>query len=114
VEVEAYKFGYVKVAGNEYRRDIVIFPDRVSPDWWREEGHLLSLADLAAVLEYAPEVLVVGTGAYGMMEVPRTLVDELENRGIEVLVAKTGDAVRKFNALTAAGRRVVAALHLTC
>ncbi|UCE26275.1 MAG: Mth938-like domain-containing protein [Candidatus Coatesbacteria bacterium] len=114
VIIEAYKFGYIRVDGVEYDRDVVIFPDRVSPEWWRDEGHNLSLNDLTEVLEYGPEVLVVGTGAHGVMKVPQTVAKELQTRGIELRAAKTSEAVETFNELLAAGRRVVAALHLTC
>jgi hypothetical protein len=114
VEIEAYKFGYIRIDGVEYDRDVIIFPDRVSPEWWREEGHSLSLSDLTEVLEYEPDVLVIGTGAHGVMKVPQTVAEELEAQGIEVRVAKTAAAVEEFNAFIAAGRRAVAALHLTC
>jgi hypothetical protein len=114
VEIEAYKFGYIRIDGAKYDRDVIIFPNRVSPEWWREEGHGLSLNDLTEVLEYEPDVLVIGTGAYGAMKVPETVVDELQTQGIEVHVAKTDEAVKTFNELIAAGRRAVAALHLTC
>lgn len=114
MEIEAYKFGYIRINGVEYDRDVIIFPDRVSPGWWREEGHDLSLRDLTEVLEYEPAVLVVGTGAHGVMKIPQAVAEELEARGIEVRVAKTGEAVETYNELIAAGRRVVAALHLTC
>ena len=36
-------------------------------DWWRAEGHRLTLADLGDVLDELPERLVVGTGANGRM-----------------------------------------------
>jgi hypothetical protein len=114
VEIEAYKFGYIRIDGVEYDRDVIVFPDRVSPEWWREEGHSLSLSDLTEVLEYDPDVLVVGTGAHGAMKVPPAVAEELKSRAIEVRVAKTAEAVKTFNELIAAGRRAVAALHLTC
>jgi len=114
VEIEAYEFGYIRIDGVEYDRDVIIFPNRVSPEWWREEGHSLSLSDLTEVLRYGPDILVIGTGAHGAMKVPETVIDELQTRGIEVHIAKTGEAVEAFNEFIAAGRRVVAALHLTC
>lgn len=114
MKVEAYKFGYVRIEGVEYKCDVIVFPEKVLSDWWREEGHNLSLNDLAEVLEYGPETLVIGTGAHGAMKVPKSLTNELESRGIDVLVVKTDVAVNKLNELTASGRRAVAALHLTC
>jgi hypothetical protein len=114
MEIEAYRFGYVRINGVEYRRDVIVFPEKVLSDWWREDGHILSLNDLTEVLKYGPGILVIGTGAHGAMKVPQALADELESRGIDVLIAKTDAAVEQFNELTAAKRPAVAALHLTC
>ena len=41
--IEEYKFGFIRIDGEEYRRDLVILPDKIIPDWWREKGHRLSL-----------------------------------------------------------------------
>jgi hypothetical protein len=40
------------------------------------------------------------------------VIDELERRGIDVEVLRTGDAVRRYGDLDE--RRTAAALHLTC
>lgn len=112
-KIENYRFGEIIIDGRRYARDVIIFPDRVRPEWWREEGHSLSLADLEEVLDEPPEVLVIGQGAQGRMDVPRETREALEQAGINVVVAKTGDAVHEYNQICQ-GQRAVAALHLTC
>ena len=112
--IEDYGFGRIVIDGKTYRQDVIVFPDRVKPNWWRKEGHSLCLEDLKDVLEDPPEVLVVGTGYAGLMRVPREVREKLEEMGIRVVVEKTGKAYRTFNRLLSEGRRVVAALHLTC
>ncbi len=114
MEVESYSFGRIVVAGKTYTRDVIIFPDRVLPNWWRKEGHRLCLDDLKEVLDYGPEVLVIGTGYSGLMKVPDDVRKALEARGIEVIVKKTGEAWKTFNELLKRGKKVVAAFHLTC
>jgi hypothetical protein len=89
------------------------FPDRVFSPWWRSEGHLLHPADLVEVVRFGPAVLVVGTGASGVMRVPAETVRFLEERGITVYVERTAEAVERFNR-GAGEKTVVAALHLTC
>ena len=91
--------------GEEHRRDLIILPERVIPDWRREQGHRLSLTDLREVIEYGPDILVVGTGAGGVMKVPRDVIDELTNRGIEVVTARAGKAVLEYNKMIGEGRR---------
>ena len=112
--IEDYSFGRIVIDGKTYRQDVIVYPDRVKSDWWRREGHSLCLEDLEEVLRDPPEVLVVGTGYLGLMRVPREVREKLEEMGIRVVVEKTGKAYRTFNKLLSEGRRVVAALHLTC
>jgi hypothetical protein len=85
----------------------------VEGKWWRDEGHSLALADLPDVLQYPPEVLVVGQGSVGRMDVPNETRYHLQGLGIEVIMETTSRACEIYNRLCEK-RRVVAALHLTC
>ena len=85
------------------------------PNWWRREGHEVCLDDIKDVLEREkPEVLVVGTGYYGIVKVLDDLRSYLKERGIGLIEARTGEAWRKFNELLDKGVRVLGAFHLTC
>jgi hypothetical protein len=110
--IESYSFGRIVIDGTSYTKDVIIFPDRVFSPWWRKEGHLLHKEDLGEVLKDNPEILVIGQGNMGAMSVPQKLIDELRAQGIEVITAKTEKAVDTYNELK--GKRVIAALHLTC
>ncbi len=113
MRIEAYEFGHIIIDGVTYRQDLLIWPGHVKTDWWRQEGHLLQIADVGEVLEAAPEILVVGTGAYGNMEVDRDLEAFLEEKGIRLLARPTKEACRIINE-ESGRRRLAAALHLTC
>lgn len=102
------------VDGKKYTNDLIIFPERVRPEWWRKEGHLLSISDLEEIIEYSPEELVIGKGAMGVMRVPDEVVEEVKSQGIEVTCANTKEASQIFNEKKAQGKRVVGAFHLTC
>jgi len=114
MKIDETSFGSIRVDGRCYRHDILILPPRVVPSWWRQEGHRLALADLAEVLAYAPEILVIGTGAYGRLQVPAETLAALAQTVAQVEVHPTEAAARRFNELSDEGRRVGAALHLTC
>jgi hypothetical protein len=43
--IEAYRFGRVVVDGEEQARDVIVLPDRTVANWWRADGHELTLAD---------------------------------------------------------------------
>jgi len=111
--IDSYRFGCIVVDGQAHTRDLIILPDRVVGGWWRQEGHRLSPADLAVVLEARPNVLVVGQGAFGRMRVPAETIHALEAAGIELVVQRTERACRAYNRLRDQ-KAVAAALHLTC
>jgi hypothetical protein len=110
--IDDYSFGRIVVDGVEQTRDVILLPGRVVPNWWREDGHRLVLADLDAVLDELPERLVVGTGAYGRLTAAPNALEQLRDRGIEVEVLPTGEAVRRYAVLDP--EHTAAALHLTC
>jgi hypothetical protein len=110
--IEEYRFGRIVVDGKEQTRDLIVLPDRVMTGWWRADGHKLALADLEEVLEELPERLLVGTGAQDRLRPEPGTLRQLRDRGIEVEVLPTGEAVRRYGELDP--RRTAAALHLTC
>ncbi len=113
MHIDGYEFGRIIIDGETYSHDLLIWPGQMKSDWWRTEGHLLQLGDVAEALAAAPQVLVVGTGAYGNMRVDRELEDYLKDTDIQLLAQPTAEACRLINDL-APRRRLAAALHLTC
>lgn len=112
--IETSSFGAITVAGIVYTKDLLLFPDRVVPGWWRREGHVLVIEDLEEVLAFNPEIVVVGTGVFGALKVSGEVFSALEGREIQVDVSRTGKAVGRFNELIDKGCRVAGAFHLTC
>jgi hypothetical protein len=112
--IDSYHFGAMTVKGTTHRNDLKIIGDQVIGDWWRIEGHALHEADIADILAASVEILVVGTGDSGRMQMSRGAAQALERRGIQVLALPTGQAVGVFNALRGQGKRVAGAFHLTC
>jgi hypothetical protein len=111
-KLDRYRFGRVRVDGEELTRDVIVLPGRTVRNWWRRDGHGLVVEDLAEVLEELPEHLVIGTGADGRLRPSPGALDELIARGIRVEALPTEDAVRRFAELDP--ERTAAALHLTC
>jgi hypothetical protein len=111
--ITLYSFGKIVINGRTYTADVIIYPGRVDDTWWRKEGHRLQLEDLTAVVEAGPEAVIIGTGNLGLMKVPAQTKAYLESKGIEVRMARTGQAVKLFNELQEK-RPTVACLHLTC
>jgi hypothetical protein len=114
MQIDQYRFGHIDVEGRGYDADVIIFPDRVQERWRRRQGHRLAQEDLETVFAEKPDMLVVGTGYYGRMQVPEETLDALRDAGIDVRVEKTGPAVETLNRLQRECARIAAALHLTC
>ena len=114
VKIEEYEFGRIRINGRDYRHDVIVFPDRVSPEWWRKDSHSLTIADLEEVLQYGPDLLIVGRGAYGVMRIPEETREALRKKNIQLVDDITGTAVQRFNEGNEQGEKAVGAFHLTC
>jgi hypothetical protein len=114
MKIDSYSFGNIKIDGLDYRSDVIVYPDRVDDKWWRQEGHLLQLEDLAEILVLKPVVLIVGQGLPGLMKVDAKLEEYCQADGISLIVLPTMQAVERFNDLKEKKPLVIAALHLTC
>jgi hypothetical protein len=113
MKIEHYSFGRITIDGKDYSSDVIIYPDKIDPSWWRKEGHRLHIDDLKNILESKPEVLIVGTGAYGTMVVPKETEEYLKKKGIKLIADNTKSACNSFDKLSGSAK-VIAALHLTC
>lgn len=112
MRIESCDFGKIKIDGKEYTHDVILNQDKVSP-WWQQQSHWVDVSDLGEIIEKKPEIVILGTGHSGVMEVSKEAKEYLEKLGIEVIVEQTKKACDIFNKLSEKGG-VVAAFHLTC
>ena len=111
--IDKYQFGKIIVNGTTYQNDIIIFPDYVQDQWWRKKGHNLQISDLDSVINFKPEVLFIGTGMYGLMQVGDLVIKKLKDFGInKIFVDKTKKVCEEYNLEKVLQK--IAALHLTC
>ncbi len=112
--INSYSFGQIVIDGRHYCSDVEIFPEGLVNDSWRRmEGHVLHSGDIIGLLESKPEVLIVGTGAYGCMIPADDILEELGERGIEMIALPSDEAMAEYNLLKAT-KCVAACFHLTC
>lgn len=112
MRIDDYKFGRIVIGKKVYTKDVIVFPDHVKENWWRKSGHNLVEDDIKDVIEYRPELLVIGRGKFGLMKVGEELLKKLKELGVEVVVGKTDEAIRVYNSSDV--ERKVGAFHLTC
>jgi hypothetical protein len=109
-----YTFGRVTVGGRVMERDLILFEEKVLYPWVRKEGHRLLPEDLRWVFEQHPDILIVGTGAFGSLHIPQQTIDQITAEEITLLKFKTGKAVEEYTRLVRTGKHVACCLHLTC
>ena len=109
--VRAYGAGYFVVNDVRHDTSIILFPDRLQPC---QNIHRLSDVDsktLADILEFGPEILLIGTGA--KHELPSAeAMGRLAGLRCGVEVMSSDAACRTYNVLVAEDRRVAALLVL--
>ena len=114
MRIESYQFGRLTIDGHDYVNDIIIFPDRrIQDGWWRRHGHHMGVDDIAKLVAEAPDVIVVGTGAYGRMTVDETVQNMAREQQIELVAESTAEAAELYNQMSTK-QRVAACFHLTC
>jgi len=110
--IDHYEFGSITIDGKRYDHDVIIFKGRVK-DWWRKTSHNVEIDEAGELVGEGVKKIIFGTGEAGVMQVPQGVRDFLKQRGLEVIVLKTPDAVDRFNQIYS-DPSAVAALHLTC
>ena len=111
--IDDYRFGKITINGQLFIKDLIILSDRILPNWWREHGHSLTMADLNEVIAVKPKVLIIGTGMYGRIKIQENILQNLKSLNIEIIAVRTGKACQIYNQKQA-DNDVIAALHLTC
>ncbi|MGE0085210.1 MAG: Mth938-like domain-containing protein [Desulfococcaceae bacterium] len=112
--IEDYSFGKIVADGEKYHKDICIVRGKVIPDWRRKKGHSVCPEDIRDILDAEPEILIIGTGYFGMMSTDAVCRELLARKGIVLREEKSGSAVKTFNRLVTEGKNVAAGFHLTC
>lgn len=119
--IVAYDVGHIHVHGSKQTSDgivphmqivtasAIITPDVVIEGWQPNLLSELTPAHMQIVLEFQPEIVLLGTGR--SLRFPAAEILQIcHQAGIGIEVMDTGAACRTYNILAAEGRRVVAAM----
>ena len=98
-----------KSTRNGTTANLVVMPERIVPDWVPAGFSALLREDFNALLEWQPEIVLLGTGTSIRFPHPRLTADLTGARvGVDVMDFQA--ACRTSTSLAAEGRRVAAAL----
>ncbi len=111
--IEEHKFGSFKIDGKSFLGDIKIINKKVRY-WDNREKHILSLRDIKELLAVEPDIIIVGTGNTGLLEVDSEVKTTILLKGIKLFIEKNAGAIEKYNSELSGNKKVAAIFHATC
>lgn len=113
MRIDKYGFGKIVIDGRKYGKDVIVTPKGEVKEWWRVKGHEVCVKDLEPIEGEEFDVLIIGTGYFGVVKVLSEVEEWAKKRGVELVAVPTKEACKVYNEVSGK-RRAVAALHLTC
>lgn len=108
--IESYEFGKYLINGTVYEYDIKIINNKIKK--WH--NHNMSKEDILDLVEAKPELIIIGTGAYGVIKVSKDIKELIKAKGIKLIIEKTEQACEEYNKAEKKGINVAAIFHGTC
>jgi len=108
-QIQSYKDGCITVNGQKYSEAILIMPDHLITPWGPTTLDSLSPDHFNDLLQFKPELVILGTGSL-LQFPPKQLYAVLTENRIGVEIMNTRSACRTYTLLTSENRRVVAGL----
>ena len=112
MRINSYSSGTMVIGGAEYKGDVIVLDDRVITDWHRQDPGLLSLEDLEAVVDFLPQILVIGKGDVDIIDIPLAAKMVLDQRNIQLVAGKTQEVWHLYNDFLEKGKKVAGVFHL--
>ena len=107
--VTGYGAGHLMINKVRHDGNLIISPDRIAPGWAPHGFVGLTEGDFSDLLEFAPEVVVIGTGSR-LRFPPHALLRPLIEARVGFEVMDLAAACRTYNILAGEGRAAVAAV----
>jgi len=100
----------IRVNDRSWSETIALTPEQYIDSWQSVPLADLTEDDFSTLLEYGPELVIIGTGAKSVFP-PRELMFAFARLGVGFELMDTAAAARTFNVLAGEGRRVAAVLY---
>lgn len=107
--VTAYGEGWIEINRQRHAGPLLVRPEGEVLAWAVDGFEALAAEHFEALIEHAPEVVLLGTGPRQRFPHPR-LTAPLARAHIGIEVMATGAACRTYNILMGEGRRVLAVI----
>lgn len=111
-------WGRIEVASDQTFKDVKLYPGGAREWDWTETGthHTPGIqpADVQELVDRGAEVVVLSQGFHDRLQVRDETLEMLYERGVDVYVLNTEEAVDTYNALCESERPVGGLFHSTC
>jgi len=112
IALDATSFGSITISGKKYDHDVYVFWNGTVER--RVGDHTVPARQTEYMVKKKPEIIVIGTGQFGIVRVLSESEKLARKQNIEVVKARTPQAIGIFNEAMKQGKRVSAIIHVTC
>jgi len=112
--ISSFKFGSITINRKKYDYDVAVTWTGKVKMMQLGTRHVFGEEELMQLLFERPEVIVIGIGTHSGLKISPEVRAFAEQKKIKIIEKLTPLAVKEFNELVQAGKKVVAFMHVTC
>lgn len=117
--IDSTQFGEVIVDGISFHQVLIIGDSIEERDYKKLEelfntSHEIGDWEMEKLLSNNPEIIIIGTGQNGAMELDKETIQKLQSKGAEIISDSTPKAIEIYNDQVKLGKRVNTLIHTTC
>ncbi|MDP3093528.1 MAG: MTH938/NDUFAF3 family protein [bacterium] len=118
-KIDSVDFGSIVIDGKKYHQVLIVGSEVLERDYKRLEelfgtSHKIGDWEAEKLFEENPEIIVIGTGWQGALEVGEDFVGLAREKGIIVIALLTPEAIKFYNEKAGLGQKINALIHTTC
>lgn len=119
LHINSTKFGEITIDNKKYGQVLIIG----NAIFERDEEKLRNLFntthqigdwEIERLLKDNPDIVLVGTGQSGALQVKDNFLERMQKAGVEMIAATTPEAIKIYNKKAKQDKRVNALIHTTC
>jgi len=104
-------FGYIVINNEQIKHHVVVYYDGEVLKNEPVAHDCITITFVEKYLNPDIELVIIGTGVGGVLNVPAEIAPYLKQKGIELIAEKTPRIIKAFNSTA---KNTVALIHVTC
>jgi hypothetical protein len=119
LHIDATQFGEIIIDNKKYHQ-VLIIGDKIEERDYKKLKELFDTAhkigdwEIEALISNNPEIIIIGTGQNGAMEIDEKIVKKFKDMSIETIIAEIPKAIEIYNDQVKLDKKVNALMHTTC